>query len=440
MATRSCSTPADNRSPNDAGRVTTITHKNASNTTIDSYSYALDAANRVTQETSTLGPTRNYTYDATGQLTGDGTSTFTFDLNGNRTMSGYTTNTGNQLTSDGTWNYTYDYEGNVVMKACDLEVWRYTYNEANQLTKVEHKPDAESDIVDHRITFKYDVLGNRIELDDDADGDGSGTATVTRFAYDLNGNAWADLNGSSSLTTRRLYLDAVDALFARIDGSGNTAWYLDDHLGSVRDLMNNSGSIIDHIDYSAFGAVSYESSSSNGDRYKFTSREFDIELSGASLAYYRGRYYRFDVGMWQSQDPLRFGAGDSNLYRYVGNEAANATDPTGLDGQGMQAQLNAAASNYAQQLGYAGPVPVFQLTDTRQVNNGRSYAEQFGYTGPVPDASHLRWMMGGPARQRMSVGQWFSWYFSPIPRYVMTNPGDAFRNFVIGGNRGARDV
>jgi RHS repeat-associated protein len=160
---------------------------------------------------------------------------------------------------------------------------------------------------------------------------GSGTAVVTKFAYDLNGNAWADLNGSGSLTTRRLYLDAVDALFARIDSGGNTAWYLDDHLGSVRDLMSNSGSILDHIDYSAFGAVSYESSSTNGDRYKFTSREFDSELNGASLAYYRGRYYRFDVGMWQSQDPLRFGAGDSNLYRYVGNNATNARDPAGLD-------------------------------------------------------------------------------------------------------------
>jgi YD repeat-containing protein len=100
----------------DAGRVTAITHKNGSNTTIDSYSHTFDADNRVTQETSTLGPTRNYTYDATGQLTGDGTSTFTFDLNGNRTMSGYTTNTGNQLTSDGTWSYTYDNEGNVATK------------------------------------------------------------------------------------------------------------------------------------------------------------------------------------------------------------------------------------------------------------------------------------------------------------------------------------
>jgi hypothetical protein len=32
---------------------------------------------------------------------------------------------------------------------------------------------------------------------------------------------------------------------------------------------------------------------------------------------------------WLSQDPLGFGAGDSNLYRYVNNRSTNATDPSG---------------------------------------------------------------------------------------------------------------
>ena len=33
------------------------------------------------------------------------------------------------------------------------------------------------------------------------------------------------------------------------------SWYLADHLGTVRDLINNSGAIIDHVDFSAFGTV-----------------------------------------------------------------------------------------------------------------------------------------------------------------------------------------
>src|SRR5205823_1755233 len=99
---------------------------------------------------------------ASGQVTGDGTDTFSFDLNGNPTKTGYTTTTGNRLTSDGTWSYSYDNEGNVASKTAGSEVWLYTYNEANQLTKVEHQPDSEVNTIDKRITFKYDGLGNRI--------------------------------------------------------------------------------------------------------------------------------------------------------------------------------------------------------------------------------------------------------------------------------------
>ncbi len=36
------------------------------------------------------------------------------------------------------------------------------------------------------------------------------------------------------------------------------------------------------------------------------------------------------MGRWLSQDPIGFAAGDANLYRYVGNGATNATDPSGL--------------------------------------------------------------------------------------------------------------
>lgn len=52
----------------DNGNVNTITHKDASNATIDSFAYTYDDANRVTGMTSTLAPTRTYTYDAGGGI------------------------------------------------------------------------------------------------------------------------------------------------------------------------------------------------------------------------------------------------------------------------------------------------------------------------------------------------------------------------------------
>jgi len=58
-----------------------------------------------------------HTYDATSQLTAADHSyqtdeSYTYDDNGNGTMSGSDTGDNNQLLSDGTYDYTYDDEGN----------------------------------------------------------------------------------------------------------------------------------------------------------------------------------------------------------------------------------------------------------------------------------------------------------------------------------------
>jgi len=50
------------------------------------------------------------------QLTGAGNNNYSYDTNGNRTMSGYQTGTDNQLTSDGNWNSQYDPTGNQIEK------------------------------------------------------------------------------------------------------------------------------------------------------------------------------------------------------------------------------------------------------------------------------------------------------------------------------------
>lgn len=40
--------------------------------------------------------------------------------------------------------------------------------------------------------------------------------------------------------------------------------------------------------------------------------------------------YDPSIGRWTTQDPIAFESGDANLYRFVGNDPTNATDPTGL--------------------------------------------------------------------------------------------------------------
>jgi RHS repeat-associated protein len=48
------------------------------------------------------------------------------------------------------------------------------------------------------------------------------------------------------------------------------------------------------------------------------------------LYYDHERYYSSATATWESQDPLTFSSGDTNFYRYVGNNVTDATDPSGL--------------------------------------------------------------------------------------------------------------
>src|SRR5205823_6131475 len=116
----------------------------------------------------------------------------------------------------------------------------------------------------------------------------------------------------------------------RLEVSGDSTsarWMLTDHLGSVRDVLDADGSVLDTVRYDSFGQVPAESAPEYRGRFGYTGREWDSE---DSLQYSRGRYIDSATGRWISEDPMRFQAGDSNLYRYVGNNVTNASDPSGL--------------------------------------------------------------------------------------------------------------
>lgn len=311
-------------------QLTNLQHKDGDDELIANYTYTYDAAHRVLTETLN-GTTTTYSYDSTNQLTNDSATTYTYDANGNRTMSGYQNGSGNRLTNDGTWTYTYDAEGNLTKKSqgTSAETWTYGYDHRDQMIWAE-KRATDGGTLQMRADYKYDVFGNRIEKDVDADGAGSGGTTTQRFAYEggnVGGNVWADIDGSNQLVTRRLYLDGVDTLFARISSTGTAAWYLLDRLGSVRDMTDASGVVQDHISYDGFGKVTSETNPSFGDRYKWTERESDSETG---LQYNRARYYDAAIGTWTSEDPIGFAAEDGNLYRYVHNGPTLDRDPTGL--------------------------------------------------------------------------------------------------------------
>jgi RHS repeat-associated protein len=326
-----------------AARLTNLQNGGAAGM-VSNFTYTYDLASRVTSETRN-GTTVSYSYDAVNQLTSDGAS-YSYDLNGNRTMTGYQTGTANQMTNDGVYTYTFDAEGNVTKKSkgASADTWTYTFNHANQVTGVEDRSSDGGTLV-MKATYTYDANGNRLESD--VWTSSSGTTTVTRFAYDGWKNAvdgdqrpyspvglenWdivADFNGSNAQQTRYLRGDGIDQVLARTDANG-LEWLQTDRQGSVRDVVNNAGTVLDHIDYNGFGKVVTETAPSSGGRYKYTGAEADAETG---LVFEHARYYDPATGRWLEQDPIGFGAGDANLYRYAGNDPTNLADPTGLDGE-----------------------------------------------------------------------------------------------------------
>jgi RHS repeat-associated protein len=125
----------------------------------------------------------------------------------------------------------------------------------------------------------------------------------------------------------------IDEILVQTQGSTD-AFYHHDALGSTVLLTNASGNIVRSYEYDVFGQVSNPPSVDDmfsadpyANRFLYTGREF---LKEANLYDYRNRVYSAELGRFLQTDPIRFEAGDGNLYRYVFNRASLFIDPLGL--------------------------------------------------------------------------------------------------------------
>ena len=107
-------------------------------------------------------------------------------------------------------------------------------------------------------------------------------------------------------------------------------YYIKDHLGSTRAVINQNGQLTEAIDYSPYGMQDYLKNVPEGVKETFTGKEFDEEGEGDGIGLYAfpSRMYDPEIGMWISCDPKhQF----HSPYVYAGNgfNPINATDPLG---------------------------------------------------------------------------------------------------------------
>ena len=309
------------------GRLTNLVHQNGTGTTLANMTNTYDLASRITAETLNGGTPTSYGYDNINELISDALNSYSYDLSGNRTMTGYATGPANEMNSDGTWNYFFDKNGNVIAKVniTTGEALGFAYDNLNRLISALDVTTA----LQMQATYGYDALGRRIEKD--VWTQTSGSTTTTRFAYDGD-EIWADLTSANALQMRYLRGVSVLELLARVAGGGTVAWMLIDRMGSVRQVVDGTGAVIDTITYDGYGNVTAESNATNGGSYKPFGYRMDSETGWLRPDPSRERYYASATGRWMQGDSAKFQAGDCNLYRYVGNDPTNATDPSGLLG------------------------------------------------------------------------------------------------------------
>jgi RHS repeat-associated protein len=162
------------------------------------------------------------------------------------------------------------------------------------------------------ISYGYNGLGDRLQQV-------SGGVT-TRYVLDLN-NSLAQVLSDGSST----YLYGLD----RIAQQNIVGWqyYQQDALGSVRQLVNAAGTVIQSRSYEPFGKQ-FGVAGNPLTKYGFTGEWTDP----TNLIYLRARYYDPATGRFLSKDPVRGFASlpqTLNPYTYAVNNPLRYTDPSG---------------------------------------------------------------------------------------------------------------
>ncbi|MDV6030518.1 MAG: RHS repeat-associated core domain-containing protein [Phycisphaera sp. RhM] len=160
----------------------------------------------------------------------------------------------------------------------------------------------------------------------------------TTVSMDLqNGQQTISNDTSATATTNPtsndVYASYIDEPVLH-DGTGGLSYYHRTNQYSINALTDSLAAIKERYAYDAYGNLSIfdasgtaRTSTAEGNRYTYTGREWDDELS---LYHYRAWMYDPVCGRFCSRDPIGFEGMSWSLYQYVRSNPAKSYDPTGL--------------------------------------------------------------------------------------------------------------
>jgi RHS repeat-associated protein len=278
-------------------------------------SYGLDAVGNRANRLSTVGllAAQNYTYNARNHLQGD-----TYDANGNTVLNATSAAPG-PVSAD-----TYDFKNRLIQRT---------------------EPSGRV------LTFLYDADGTRIGKRVDPNDGGATEAKATFFLNDtLNPTGYSQvleqLDGGgtdlsdlgATLTLTRVYSIGLDLIgydavgTAGPNGPWEQRFFAYDGHGSVRQLLDESGAVLETYTYDAFGVLlsappDWNLPTANCNLY--TGERLDSDLS---LYYLRARYMDPATGRFHTMDTYEGSASDPltlHKYLYAHHDPVSYIDPCG---------------------------------------------------------------------------------------------------------------
>lgn len=197
-----------------------------------------------------------------------------------------------------------------------------------------------------------------------------------------------------------------------MDKNNSSYFYLKDHLGTVNEIIDGAGNLVQRYVYSSFGKIlrledgnAQEISTPIVENfYTFTGREFDQE---SGLNYYRARYYDSTLGRFLSADPhpgvVSSPVSFNSKYIYGNNDPMNRVDPMGTFNFKKAFSFYLSFYNFYASIFYINSNNVFSEKDTTRLSNAAITGTVIAYGAFIsPGAAAVS--TGGTAFSRRNKG------------------------------------
>lgn len=197
------------------------------------------------------------------------------------------------------------------------------------------------------IDLKYDPMGNRVWKQSSVYG-------TRKYIIDVSGGLptiLMEINPGNG-DIMKTYIYANGQILAQHNGSvaqDNKYFYLHDRIGSIRQMIDTTGSVVKYYTYEPFGEIleSQEQSSNLKNSFLFTGQFFDAEINEY---YLRARQYDPHIARFTARDPV-FGKFQEpftlHKYLYCENDPVNHIDPKGRFAWDLANSILTGAALYA---------------------------------------------------------------------------------------------